>query len=56
MIPAKPAVQTNIIGVRLNSITLKTCFLPTEKQNQSALFKVLSIQNVSHAELGHGLK
>ena len=32
MIPAKPAVQTNIIGVRLNSITLKTCFLPTEKK------------------------
>lgn len=39
-IPAKPTVETNIIDVRLNFITLTACFLPTEK-NQSAIFKVL---------------
>lgn len=32
MIPAWPTVEANIIDVRLNSITLKTCFLPTEKK------------------------
>lgn len=56
LIPTKPTVKTNIIGLRLNSITLKTCFLPTEKKNQSAFFEVLSIQNVSHAELTHAFE
>lgn len=56
MIPAWPTVEANIIDVRLNSITLKTCFLPTEKKNQSTLFKIISIQNVSHAELAHAFE
>lgn len=56
MIPAWPTVEANIIDVRLNSSTLKTCFLPTEKKNQSTLFKIISIQNVSHAELAHAFE
>lgn len=56
MIPAWPTVEANISDVRLNSITLKTCFLPTEKKNQSTLFKIISIQNVSHAELAHAFE
>lgn len=41
MVTAKPAVEINIIGVRLDFIGLKTCLLPPEKS--IFIFKVTLI-------------
>lgn len=51
-IPAKPTVETNIIDVRLNFITLRLAFCQ-QKKNQSAILKFYLLQNISHAELTH---
>ena len=45
----KPAVEINVIGVRLHFISLKTCLLPPEKS--VSMFKVTSTWNIPHTEL-----
>lgn len=54
MITAKPAVETNIIGARLNFISLQTAFC--HQRNQSTKFKVTLIWDIPHKELSHAFK
>lgn len=49
MVTVRPAVEINIIGVRLHFIRLKTCLLPPEKSIST--FKVTLIWNIPHTEL-----
>lgn len=49
VVTAKPAVEINIIGVRLDFIGLKTCLLPPEKS--IFIFKVTLIRNIPRIEL-----
>lgn len=54
MITAKPAVETNIIGVRLNFISVKSAFY--HQRNQATIFKVMLIWVIPHKELSHAFK
>lgn len=54
VVTAKPAVEINIIGVRLNFISLKTCLLPPEKS--IFIFKFTLIWNIPHTELSHAFR